>query len=176
MPTAKILLLAGAASAVFAAAAVAQTAPSPSPAPQAAAARAPAAPDPAYLDYAVLDDAATLPDGRRIQMVCMGQGSPTVILTAGMGQWGATWRPVQKPIAEHTRVCTWDRPGYGFSDASPVAQTTAATTDDLEAALLALCAWADEGSSGLVVWYFTTLSKAQDEFVEIRGQIEKKSN
>ena len=84
-------------------------------------------PDPAYLDYAVTDGAATLPDGRRIQFVCMGEGSPTVILTAGFGDWGATWRKVHRPIAGHTRVCSWDRPGVGFSDASAA---------DLEAALV----------------------------------------
>ncbi len=95
------------------------------------------APDPAYLDYAVTDAAATLPDGRRIQIVCMGEGSPTVILTAGMGDWGASWRKVQRPIAEHTRVCSWDRPGAGFSDASDADQTTQATAADLEAALVA---------------------------------------
>ncbi len=95
-------------------------------------------PDAAYLPYAALDDAATLPDGRRIQMVCMGEGSPTVILTAGLGGWGGDWRKVQGPIAEHTRVCSWDRPGWGFSDASTIVQTTEATTDDLEAALEAV--------------------------------------
>lgn len=95
----------------------------------------PPAADPAYLDYVVTDDTATLPDGRRIHLVCMGQGSPTVILTAGMGDWGAAWRKVQKPIAEHTRVCSWDRAGFGFSSASPAVQTPEVTTTDLEAAL-----------------------------------------
>jgi hypothetical protein len=41
---------------------------------------------------------------------------------------------------------------------------------------LALCAWADEGSSGLLIWYFTTLRKAKDEFAKLRGQVEQKSN
>lgn len=95
------------------------------------------APDPAYLDYAATDAAATLPDGRRIQIVCMGQGSPTVILTAGLGDWGASWRKVQRPVSQHTRVCSWDRPGAGFSDPSDADQTTQTTATDLEAALVA---------------------------------------
>jgi hypothetical protein len=41
---------------------------------------------------------------------------------------------------------------------------------------VSLCAWADEGSSGMVMWYFTSLGKAKDEFVKLRGQVEKKSN
>lgn len=94
-------------------------------------------PDPTYFDYVSTDAAATLRDGRRIQVVCMGEGSPTVILTAGLGDWGVAWRKVQRPLAEHTRVCTWDRPGIGFSDASPVTQNPRTTTDDLEAALAA---------------------------------------
>lgn len=40
---------------------------------------------------------------------------------------------------------------------------------------IALCAWADEGSSGWMIWYFAGLSAAKDEFVKLRGQIEKKS-
>jgi hypothetical protein len=41
---------------------------------------------------------------------------------------------------------------------------------------LSMCVWADEGSAGRVIWYFTSLSKAKAEFVKLRSQIEKKSN
>jgi len=41
---------------------------------------------------------------------------------------------------------------------------------------LSMCAWADEGSSGWVIWYFTSLSKAKAEFIKVRSQVEKKSN
>ena len=41
---------------------------------------------------------------------------------------------------------------------------------------LSLCAWADEGSSGLLIWYLGSLNKAKNEFVRLRGQIEQKSN
>ena len=83
------------------------------------------------------DDSAsdTLADGRRIHMVCMGQGAPTVILTAGLGDWGAVWSKVQPTIARTTRVCAWDRPGAGFSSPSPKPQTVDNTTADLEDAL-----------------------------------------
>ena len=43
---------------------------------------------------------------------------PTVVLTAGLGQWSSAWSPVQAEIARTTRVCAWDRAGFGFSDAS----------------------------------------------------------
>jgi pimeloyl-ACP methyl ester carboxylesterase len=52
-----------------------------------------------------------------------------------MGDWSVTWARVQTEVAKLTRVCAWDRPGFGFSSASPVPQTVANTTRDLEAAL-----------------------------------------
>lgn len=92
-------------------------------------------PDPSLLPYMNLSDTVTLADGRRIHFTCMGTGSPTVILTAGMGDWGVTWNQVQPQIARQTRVCAWDRAGFGFSDSSRAEQTITATTDDLGAAL-----------------------------------------
>lgn len=87
--------------------------------------------------YADDSASATLADGRKIHMVCMGQGSPTVVLTAGLGDWGAVWGKVQPTIAKTTRVCAWDRPGAGFSSPSPKPQTVDNTTADLEEALRA---------------------------------------
>jgi pimeloyl-ACP methyl ester carboxylesterase len=83
------------------------------------------------------DDSASviLADGRKIHMVCMGQSSPTVVLTAGLGDWGAIWGKVQPTIARTTRVCAWDRPAAGFSAPSPKPQTVDNTTADLEEAL-----------------------------------------
>lgn len=40
---------------------------------------------------------------------------------------------------------------------------------------LAVCSWADEGSSGMVVFYYKSVSKAKAEFPALRAQIEKKS-
>lgn len=92
-------------------------------------------PDPTLLPYLNQSNSVKLPDGRRLHFTCMGRGSPTVILMAGLGDWGATWNKVQPQIAAKTRICAWDRAGFGFSDASPVEQTITATTNDLIAAL-----------------------------------------
>lgn len=99
------------------------------------AAPATSAVDPLLLPYAKPDTLAKLPDGRSIHLKCMGAGSPTVILTAGLGDWSETWRKVQPSVATTTRVCAWDRAGFGFSDGSPQPQTVSNTTSDLEAAL-----------------------------------------
>lgn len=85
--------------------------------------------------YASTKGLVRLPEGRTIHLVCMGHGSPVVILTAGGGGWSIAWNRVQPAVAEHTRVCAWDRPGFGFSGASPKPQTVDNTTTDLEAAL-----------------------------------------
>jgi hypothetical protein len=39
----------------------------------------------------------------------------------------------------------------------------------------AICSWADDGSLGLIVWYFKSGSKAKAEFPAVRAQVEKKS-
>lgn len=74
-------------------------------------------------------------NGRTINLVCLGHGSPTVILTAGLGNWSLAWERVQRPLAKRTRVCAWDRAGYGFSSPSPESQDIVHTTEDLERAL-----------------------------------------
>jgi hypothetical protein len=40
---------------------------------------------------------------------------------------------------------------------------------------MAICSWADEGSLGMVIWYFKSVSKAKAEFPKLRAQIEKRS-
>jgi pimeloyl-ACP methyl ester carboxylesterase len=72
---------------------------------------------------------------RTINLVCLGHGSPTVILSAGLGNWSFDWRLVQPALAARTRVCAWDRAGYGFSSPSPEPQDIVLTTADLDRAL-----------------------------------------
>lgn len=88
-----------------------------------------------FLAYASTANSVGLPDGRTIHMTCMGHGSPTVVLLAGLGNWGEIWFKVQPAIAKHARVCAWDRAGFGLSSASPVPQTIDNTTKDLADAL-----------------------------------------
>ena len=86
--------------------------------------------------YASSADSVTLPDGRKVGFTCMGEGSPTVILIAGMGDFaGMAWANVQPEMAKTTKVCAWDRPGWGFSDGAEGRHTVASSTAALEAAL-----------------------------------------
>ena len=85
--------------------------------------------------YASDADVVTLPDGRQVAFTCMGEGSPTVILIPGLGDFaGLSWGTVQPQMAATTRVCAWDRPGWGLSDGSAEPQTVATTTAVLTAA------------------------------------------
>ena len=94
--------------------------------------------DETLVPYASTADSVKLPDGRMLHFVCMGKGSPTVVLSAGMGDFSAVaWSSVQADMARITRVCSWDRPGWGLSDGSSAPQTVATATADLEAALAA---------------------------------------
>jgi pimeloyl-ACP methyl ester carboxylesterase len=73
--------------------------------------------------------------GRAINLVCLGHGSPTVVLSAGLDAWSVWWWRVQPVLAKRTRVCSWDRAGIGFSSPSLDPQDLAHTTADLERAL-----------------------------------------
>lgn len=55
---------------------------------------------------------------------CLGKGSPAVILDAGLGASGADWRRIQHSLAATTRVCAYDRAGYGWSDPGPPPRTS----------------------------------------------------
>jgi pimeloyl-ACP methyl ester carboxylesterase len=57
--------------------------------------------------------------GYRLHLKCSGVGSPTVVLEAGLGGSSGGWVKVMPEIAKFTRVCGYDRPNQGSSDAAP---------------------------------------------------------
>lgn len=65
----------------------------------------------------------------------MGEGSPTIVLEAGLGGDSSSWVFVQPRLSELTRVCSYDRAGYYFSDPGPMPRTADAAVDDLHAVL-----------------------------------------
>jgi pimeloyl-ACP methyl ester carboxylesterase len=79
----------------------------------------------------------TLADQRRLNFRCMGQGAPTVILEAGFGAGSNAWEGVQPKVAQMTRVCAYDRAGYGFSDPGPLPRDGEAVARDLDFGLRA---------------------------------------
>lgn len=57
--------------------------------------------------------------GYSLHINCQGTGSPTVILDAGIGDWSTHWTAVQNLLKADTRVCSYDRAGYGWSEPGP---------------------------------------------------------
>ncbi len=56
-------------------------------------------------------------DGRLSHLHCTGDGSPTVVLEAGLDIDGSqTWASIQPEIAAETRVCSYDRAGILWSE------------------------------------------------------------
>jgi pimeloyl-ACP methyl ester carboxylesterase len=66
-------------------------------------------------NYAPLGELYTV-DGHQIHMNCAGEGSPTVVLQAGGVAESLWWYRVLDLVADHTRVCAYDRPGMGWSE------------------------------------------------------------
>jgi pimeloyl-ACP methyl ester carboxylesterase len=57
--------------------------------------------------------------GRRLNIHCTGQGSPTVVFVSGRTAPGYVWTPTQRGVSAFTRACWYDRADLGWSDAGP---------------------------------------------------------
>jgi len=73
--------------------------------------------------------------GYRLHINCTGNGSPTVIIEAGLGDWSTGWGYVQPEVAKTTRVCTYDRAGWGWSEAGPKPRDAAQIAKELHTLL-----------------------------------------
>jgi len=73
--------------------------------------------------------------GFRLNLYCMGNGSPTVVFDSGWGDWAPAWSKVQPEIAKLTRACSYDRAGTGFSDPGPMPRTSVRIAEELRTAL-----------------------------------------
>jgi pimeloyl-ACP methyl ester carboxylesterase len=71
----------------------------------------------------------------KLNLNCSGQGSPTVILDSGLGGPALDWILVQPEVARFTHVCSYDRAGYGWSDASSAPRTSLQVATELKALL-----------------------------------------
>jgi pimeloyl-ACP methyl ester carboxylesterase len=72
----------------------------------------------------------------RLHIYCQGEGSPTVVIDAGLGGFSLEWTQVQAALASQVRVCTYDRAGYGWSEAGTGPRTTRQIAEELYALLV----------------------------------------
>lgn len=87
--------------------------------------------------YTAPNQLVDMDHGRRMNIYCLGTGTPTVILDAGLGGDTTAWAMVQPQIASRTRACAYDRAGLGFSDGSSRPNTAGNIAQDLHALLQA---------------------------------------
>ena len=79
--------------------------------------------------------------GRTLEMATHGQGTPTVVIEAGLGELAVesgSWKAVIGEVAKSTRVVVYDRAGLGKSQAVTNAfRTSEDMVRDLHALLAA---------------------------------------
>ena len=58
----------------------------------------------------------TFAEGKRFYYTLKGEGDPTVVIEAGLGTASPEWWAIQDELAKTTRILTYDRGGYGWSE------------------------------------------------------------
>src|SRR5688572_24445257 len=63
--------------------------------------------------------------GHSLHIRCVGPatGGPTVILSAGAGDYSSRWTAVQDLLAPRVPSCAYDRAGFGWSEPGPAPRT-----------------------------------------------------
>ena len=69
--------------------------------------------------------------GYELHVVDQGVGGPTVVIDSGVGCNCLDWSLVQPEIAKFTRVVSYDRAGYAWSDESPLDRTNDNIVEEL---------------------------------------------
>jgi len=70
--------------------------------------------------------------GVRLHINCTGTGSPAVILEAGPNDSSVIWQLVQPEVSKFTRICSYDRAGFGWSDAPNESRSSSNIADELD--------------------------------------------
>jgi pimeloyl-ACP methyl ester carboxylesterase len=73
--------------------------------------------------------------GHRLYLHCTGSGSPTVLLSNGLGEHTASWAWISPSVARDTRICAYDRAGQGRSEAAAEPQDGEQVAADLHTML-----------------------------------------
>ncbi|MEV0897269.1 hypothetical protein [Actinoplanes sp. NPDC049802] len=104
-------------------------------------------------------------------------GSPTGQNMVAALATKATITDPEKEVAESFRVFGQSATVSGLADAATgelggVAKCGTSSTSGID---LAICGWADEGSVGMIMWFFKTAADVRADFPALRAEIESKS-
>lgn len=69
--------------------------------------------------------------GYQLHLNCQGEGDLTVVMDHGLGGLSLVWSWIQSEITLLTKVCSYDRAGYGWSDLSPHPRTSQQMVQEL---------------------------------------------
>jgi protein-S-isoprenylcysteine O-methyltransferase Ste14/pimeloyl-ACP methyl ester carboxylesterase len=69
--------------------------------------------------------------GRRLHLLCIGEGEPTVIFEGSAFGNAASFARARERISSRARVCSYDRGGIGWSDPAPAPVSIGDTARDL---------------------------------------------
>ena len=74
---------------------------------------------------------SVLVNGHYIHVTQQGNAYPAIVFEAGAGETSATWHPIIETLAQHARVCAYDRLGLGQSDHTRTPRTLPSMVEDL---------------------------------------------
>jgi pimeloyl-ACP methyl ester carboxylesterase len=73
--------------------------------------------------------------GFRLHLHCAGSGAPAVVMDAALAGSSISGSLIQPDVARLTRACSYDRAGFGWSDAGPMPRTAGRVADELRVLL-----------------------------------------
>jgi pimeloyl-ACP methyl ester carboxylesterase len=62
---------------------------------------------------------------------CLGSGTPTIVIDTGVGEKYDSWQAIISTLSRETRVCAYDRAGYGRSEPGPMPRDSQRAADEL---------------------------------------------
>lgn len=67
----------------------------------------------------------------RLHIYCVGTARPTIVIDTGVGETYKSWESMIEALSRETRICAYDRAGYGQSEPGPMPRDSQKAADEL---------------------------------------------